>query len=95
MLAAGLEGIEKKYELPDPVEKDVYHLSKAEREALGIQSLPGSLGEALDLAKRSELVRRTLGDHIFEQFIKSKEIEWDRYRVVVHPWEIKEYLPIL
>jgi glutamine synthetase len=95
MLAAGLEGIEKKYELPDPVEKDVYHLSDSERKALGIQSLPGSLGEALDLAEKSELVRRTLGEHIFEQFIRSKEIEWDRYRVVVHPWEIKEYLPIL
>jgi glutamine synthetase len=95
MLAAGLEGIEKKYELPPPVEKDVYHLSPEEKEKLGIKSLPGSLIEALDLTKKSELVRKTLGEHIFNEFVKSKEVEWDRYRVVVHPWEIQEYLPIL
>jgi glutamine synthetase len=95
MLAAGLEGIEKKYELPPPVEKDVYHLSSDEREKLKIKSLPGSLDEALGLAKKSELVRKALGDHIFNGFVESKEVEWDKYRVVVHPWEIQEYLPIL
>jgi len=95
MLAAGLEGIEKKYELPPPVEKDVYHLSPDEREKLKIKSLPGSLDEALGLAKKSELVRKALGDHIFNGFVESKEVEWDKYRVVVHPWEIQEYLPIL
>ncbi|MEM2866552.1 MAG: glutamine synthetase family protein [Candidatus Hadarchaeales archaeon] len=95
MLAAGLEGIEKKYELPPPVEKDVYHLSPEEREKLGIKSLPGSLKEALELTKRSELVRKTIGEHIFNEFIKSKELEWEGYRVIVHPWEIQQYLPIL
>ena len=95
MLAAGLEGMEKNYELPPPVEKDVYHLSPEEREKLGIKSLPGSLKEALDLTKKSELVRKTIGEHIFNEFVKNKEVEWDRYRVLVHPWEIQEYLPIL
>jgi len=95
MLAAGLEGVEKKYELPPPVEKDVYHLSSEEREKLGIKALPGSLEEALNLTKKSELVHKALGDHIFSGFVKSKEVEWDRYRVLVHPWEVQEYLPIL
>ena len=95
MLAAGLEGIEKKYELPDPIEQDVYHLNDEERREFGIELLPGSLIEAISLTEESELVRRTLGEHIFTKFIASKKIEWDDYRVRVTPYEIKKLLPVL
>jgi glutamine synthetase len=95
MLAAGLEGIEKGYELPEPIEKDIFHLTEKEREDLGITSLPGSLIEAIELAEKSEIVRKALGDHIFNNFIISKKVEWDEYRTKVHPYEIEKYLPIL
>jgi len=95
MLAAGLAGIEGNYDLPEPIEKDVYHMSNEERERLGIASLPGSLKEAIDFACESKLLRETLGEHIFEYLIESKRIEWDEYRLVVHPYEVERYLPIL
>lgn len=95
MLAAGLEGIDEGYELPDPIEKDIYHLSSKERKRMGVETLPGSLIEAIKLAEESELVRKTLEDHIFDNFIESKKVEWDNYRMQIHPWEMKEYLPIL
>ncbi len=95
MLAAGLRGIKEKYPLPAPVEKDVYDMTERERAALDIGRLPPSLGDALVLTERSELVRETLGDHIFEAFIRSKRIEWERYRKHVHPYEMQEYLPVL
>jgi glutamine synthetase len=95
MLAAGLEGIEKEYELPEPIEKDVYEMSEAEREKEGIKSLPGSLIEAIALTEKSELVRKALGDHIFNNFITSKKVEWNNYRVQVSEWELNEYLRVL
>ncbi|MBI5196698.1 MAG: type I glutamate--ammonia ligase [Nitrospirae bacterium] len=95
MLAAGLEGIEKNYELPEPVEKDIYHLTEEEKHQLGIKSLPGSLIEAIEIAEKSEVVRKALGEHIFNNFIESKKIEWDDYRIKIHPYEIERYLPIL
>ena len=95
MLNAGLKGIEKGYKLPDPVEMDVYHLSEEERQKLNIDTLPGNLNKAIDYAGDSELLRETLGSHIFEQFITSKKVEWDDYRIQIHPYEIERYLPIL
>ena len=95
MLAAGLKGIQEKYELPDPIEKDVYHLSVDERKELGIESLPGSLIEALELTEKSDLVRDALGEHVFNSFILSKKVEWDDYRMKIHPYEIEKFLPIL
>jgi glutamine synthetase len=95
MLAAGLEGIEKEYELQEPVEQDIYRMSEEERRKLGIISLPGSLIEAIQLTEKSKLVRKTLGDHVFNSFIVSKKVEWDDYRKCVHPYEIKRFLPIL
>ncbi len=95
MLAAGLEGIEKNYELPEPVERDIYHLSEEEKQELGIKSLPGSLIEAIEIVEKSEVVRKALGDHIFNNFIENKKIEWDDYRTKIHPYELKRYLPIL
>jgi len=95
MLAAGLKGIEEKYELPDAIEKDVYHLSVDERKELGIESLPGSLIEAIELTEKSVLVRDALGEHVFNNFILSKKVEWDDYRMKIHPYEIDKFLPIL
>jgi glutamine synthetase len=95
MLAAGLRGIEKNYQLPEPVEEDIYHMSEAERARRGIEALPGSLYEATLEAEKSELIRETLGDHIFTKFIENKKIEWDAYRMHVSNFEIERYLPIL
>ncbi len=95
MLAAGLEGIEKGYELPPPVEEDIFNMSPEAREARGIDSLPGSLNEAIKECEQSELVRRTLGEHIFNKFIENKKIEWDNYRTQVNVYEIKRYLPMI
>ncbi|MDH5202550.1 MAG: glutamine synthetase family protein [Nitrospirota bacterium] len=95
MLQAGLKGVEKGYKLPEPVEMDVYNLSDEERMKYNIDVLPGSLNRAIEYAENSELLRETLGDHIFEQFITSKKVEWDDYRIRIHPYEIERYLPTL
>jgi len=95
MLSAGLDGIENNYQLPDPVEEDIYHMSEAERKARGIQSLPGSLYEAILEYEKSDLVRKTLGEHIFNKFLENKRIEWDTYRIQVNVYEIERYLPML
>jgi glutamine synthetase len=95
MLAAGLEGIEKGYELPAPVEENVFEMAEDERQRRGIEMLPGSLSEAILLTEDSELVRKALGDHLFNSFIKNKKIEWDLYRTQVTDYELKRYLPIL
>ncbi|BAU23729.1 glutamine synthetase [Caldimicrobium thiodismutans] len=95
MLTAGLKGIENKYQLPEPVERDVYHMDPEERKALSIEELPGSLIEAIEYAEKSEVLREALGDHIFNQLITSKKMEWDDYRIRVTEYEIAKYLPIL
>jgi glutamine synthetase len=95
MLGAGLKGIEEGYELPEPVEEDIFEMSDKERRERGIISLPGSLGEAIAETEKSELVRAVLGDHIFEKFIANKKIEWDDYRTHVSRFEIDRYLPVL
>lgn len=95
MLHAGLEGIEHGYSLADPMERDVYTMSPKERDELGIEALPGSLNEAIAYMEKSALVRRALGDHIFEKFIQNKRIEWDAYRSQVHRYELERYLAVL
>lgn len=95
MLAAGLAGIENQYELPEPVEEDIFHMTEAERSARNINSLPGSLYEAIHECEKSKLVRETLGEHIFHKFIENKKIEWDRYRIQVNTYEIERYLPMI
>ena len=95
LLQAGLEGIERGYELPEPMEKNLYHLSPDERRRLGIEQLPETLGEAIEVTAESELVLRTLGEHIFNRYIEIKRQEWEDYRVQVTPWELERYLSIL
>jgi glutamine synthetase len=95
LLHAGLEGIEKGYELPEPMERNLYHLSHEEREKLGIQSLPSDLGEAIQEAENSELLYKALGEHTFTRLLELKRAEFEDYRVQVTPYEIQKYLPVL
>lgn len=95
MLTAGLWGIEQGLTPPEPIEKNLYELEESERLQMGIESLPGSVGEALVYAEKSEMLREALGNHIFERFIYIKKQEWQEYRAQVTEWEIKKYLPIL
>jgi len=95
ILAAGLEGMEKEYELPEPVERNIYDMTLHERQELGIGALPEDIWEAIQLTEKSELVRNALGDHVFTNFIENKKLEWDRYRTQVTHFELQEYLPVL
>jgi glutamine synthetase len=95
MLAAGLKGIKQKMQIPDPVEKNIYALSEEQRAKYNIHHLPESLGHALSLMEDSSLLKETLGDHIFENFLHVKQKEWSNYRTQVTKWEIEKYLPIL
>ncbi|MFO8089041.1 MAG: glutamine synthetase family protein [Desulfatiglandaceae bacterium] len=95
MLGAGMEGIENRYELPEPIEEDIYEMNPAERRAHGITDLPGNLYAAILETEKSELVRRVLGDHVFNKFIENKKIEWDMYRTHVSTFELDRYLPRL
>jgi len=95
MLAAGLQGIEEGLTPPEPVEENVFEMDEEELQRRGIGTLPGSLAEAIMLTEKSELLRKALGDHVFNAFIKNKKIEWDRYRTQVTEYELNKYLPIL
>ena len=95
LLHAGLEGIEKGYELPDPMETNLYHLTPEQRREQGIVSLPETLGEAVDALAESELMKRALGDHIFTRYIELKRKEWDDYRIQLTQWELDRYLAVL
>ena len=94
-LAAGLEGIKKRYKVPKAVEEDIYTMTSERREELGIESLPDNLFEAIRCTESSKLVRKALGDHIFDKFIENKKIEWNRYKIHVTDYEVKKYLSVL
>jgi len=95
LLAAGLKGVEEQYPLPPGAEDDVWTLSDGERRALGMNPLPGSLAEAIEVMERSELVAETLGEHVFDFFLRNKREEWQAYRQEVTPFELGRYLPVL
>lgn len=95
MLTAGLKGIEEEYELPAPIEEDIFEMSNKERQEKGIDSLPGNLSEAIAETEKSEVVKEALGNHIFNKFLENKRIEWDEYRTHVSSYEVDKYLPIL
>jgi glutamine synthetase len=92
MLAAGLDGMERKLTPPDPVEENLYHFDAAKLESRKIRQLPGTLREALDELSRDEVIRDALGDHVLERFIEAKTEEWDEYRIQVSDWEVERYL---
>ena len=95
ILAAGLKGIEMEYELPEGAEDDVWSLTPAERRALGIAPLPTDLAEAITAMEKSELVAETLGEHVFDHFLRNKRAEWAEYRRQVTAFELDRYLPVL
>ena len=95
ILSMGLDGIKNKLEPPEPVERDIYHMTAEERQKQGIGSMPESLGEALHHFKQSKLMHDSLGPHIFENFAVVKQREWDSFRSFVTKWELERYLPKL
>jgi glutamine synthetase len=95
MLAAGMRGIAEGYELPAEATNNIFEMTDAQRAAAGIATLPTSLDEALDAMEGSELVRDTLGEHVFEYFLRNKRREWDDYKVQVTPWELQRFLGAL
>ena len=95
LLAAGLKGIEEGYDLPPGADDDVWALSNAERRALGLTPLPTSLDQAIEAMERSELVAETLGEHVFDFFLRNKRAEWEDYRRQVTAYELDRYLPVL
>ena len=94
ILAAGLKGIEEEYELPAATEDDVWALSDQERRAMGLRPLPGSLEQAIAAMEGSELVAETLGEHVFDFFLRNKKAEWDEYRAHVTRFEMERYLSL-
>jgi glutamine synthetase len=95
VLAAGMKGIEEAYDLPREAEDDVWSLTDRERRSLGLDPLPASLDDAIALAETSELLADTLGEHVFDFFLRNKRAEWQDYRGVVSAFERERMLPIL
>jgi glutamine synthetase len=95
MLTAGLKGIEEGYDLAPEAATNIFELTDEERAAERLEPLPQSLDEALTAMERSELVAETLGEHIFEWFLRNKRREWDGYKSQVTPFEIERYLRTL
>lgn len=95
LLHAGLDGIEKGYELPEAMEQNLYDLTPAEQRRAGVEALPASLGEAIEVAANSELLLNALGEHVHSRLLDIKRAEWSDYRRQVTPWEIGRYLPTL
>jgi glutamine synthetase len=94
MLRSGLEGIEKKVDPGPPVNKNIYKMSHRERRHLKIDELPGNLSEALDELEKDEIVRDTLGEHIFNHFVEAKREEWFDFIKSVSKWEVDRYLGV-
>lgn len=95
ILAAGLKGIENAYELGEPIEENIFHMSEEMKAGLNIGTLPNSLENAVRELEKSELARETLGEHVFDKLIENKKIEWDQYRIHVSQFEREKYLPML
>ncbi|HSO70441.1 MAG TPA: glutamine synthetase family protein [Arachnia sp.] len=95
LLNAGLKGIEEEYELPEETEDEVWRLTDRERQAIGIRELPHNLDEALRLMEESELVAETLGEHVFEYFLRNKHEEFSAYRKQVTPWELERHIRVM
>ena len=91
-LKAGLDGIRNKIEPPNPCDRNIYELTPGEREQLDIGTLPESMQEAMQELARDKVLNEALGPHVMQRYMEAKQIEWNRYRLHVHPWELEEYL---
>ncbi len=92
LLEAGLDGIRNGLTPPAPVDRNIYVMNAAELKENGIDSLPGSLIEALAYLEQDEVIKAALGEHIYSNFKEAKEIEYDMFRTAVHPWERDQYI---
>ena len=92
ILAACLDGVRNKIEPPKPVDANIYKLTEKERKKFRIEALPGSLEEALGYMRNSLIAKKALGEHIVDEFVTAKDIEWDSFRTYVSQWEIDKYL---
>jgi glutamine synthetase len=95
ILAAGMRGIAEGYDLPAEAEDDVWSLDDRERKSLGIDPLPKNLDDATTVAERSELLAETLGEHVFDFFLRNKRAEWEEYSIQVSAFERDRMLPLL
>jgi|UniRef100_A0A7V3VS38 glutamine synthetase len=91
ILASGIDGIKRNLIPPKPINKNIFKMTDSEKRTDRIKSLPSSLIEALDLAKKDKLIVETLGEKAFETFIRMKETEWKKFSIAVTDWEVKEY----
>jgi glutamine synthetase len=94
ILAAGLDGVKREMELPDPVEEDIYEMSEKQRTERGIEVLPGNLGEALNEFSKDKYLQDALGHEFYEKFTQLKMKEWKDFNFTVHEWERKRYLDV-
>jgi glutamine synthetase len=94
MLNSGLDGIKNNMETPAPVNKDIFSMTQAEKDEVGIASMPGSLREAIDVMIENPIAKETLGEHIFDKYVEGKNAEWDSFRIAVTDWELDMYLDL-
>ncbi len=92
MLSAGLDGIENDVEVPAPVNQNIFEMTQEEMDAINLDCLPDSLASAMEEFKANPMIKRVLGDHIFESYSAYKEKEWNEFRTAVHPWEVEKYI---
>ena len=95
LLNSGLDGIKNDLTALNPLKKNLFRMSEQERRRLGIKNLPENLKEAIEFFQKSELMKETLGDELFEKFIEAKQKEWDEYKTIISEWELNKYLPII
>lgn len=95
ILAAGLDGIEKKLPLIGPVNENLFSKTAEERAALGVENLPENLSEALKELAKDEVIKEALGDHIYRKFVELKRHEWDEFRMTITEWELKKYINVM
>ena len=92
ILGAGLEGIENNLTPPPPIERNVYQLSVRDRRKYRVSEMPRTLREALEALQKNRVIQATLGEQLYKDFLKAKQVEWDSYRIAVHQWELERYL---
>jgi len=92
MIASGLDGIRRKLDPGEPVNRNIFEMSHREKRRLRIDELPTDLNDAVRAMKKDDVVREALGDHIFDHFVEAKLATWRDFSSAVHPWEIDRYL---
>jgi glutamine synthetase len=92
MLAAGLDGVKNKIKPPKATDQNIYHLTAAERDKMGIEMLPGSLTESQEYLAKDKVLSNALGNHVMDTLARITEQETDSFRLAVHPWELDRYL---